>query len=94
MVLGIIGIARGAVEVGQQPVNQIKVGESAVGDATELPLVSLAAALLFVGGLIILAKRDSISALDTGRWQGLEPHVVPLRTAGLNQRKPADVSSF
>jgi len=95
MVLGIIGIARGAVDIGQQPVNQITTGSNAAGDPTQLPLVPLAAALLFVGGLIILAKKDSISTLDNGHWHGFEPRIVPLlRTTDLNHRKPANVSSY
>jgi hypothetical protein len=93
MVLGIIGIARGAVNVGQPPIHPM-VGQIAVGDATPLPLVPLAAALLFVGGLIILAKRDGLSALDNGDWQALEPHIVPRPAADLNQRKTSDVSSY
>jgi len=93
MVLGIIGIARGAVDVGQQSIHRINA--SAVGDPTQFPVVPLAAALLFVGGFIILAKRDSVSTLDNGSWQALKPRILPLlRASDLNHRKPANVSSY
>jgi len=60
MVLGIIGIARASIENSiQQHVSQA-VGQS----AQSLPLAPLVAAFLFVGGLMILAKRQTSLSFD------------------------------
>ena len=72
MVLGIVGVARGAVNyMTGQPANSLLQGQ-----IHTLPLAPLIAAFFFVGGLLIVARKDVFpteSSADSLRDSPLAP---------------------
>ena len=73
LVLGVLGIARGGIDAPQQNMGQVLGGGPAVAS-----LVTLAAALLLVGGLLILARTGRFSF---GGSRGHGDTYVPDETA-------------